>query len=81
MFLGCDKAKNYILNYYSNNKNWNRVFKIIRVELLENFIIPDKISSGIREESIKKFYDYNKEFGTNLIPDGTICCKKIRILS
>jgi hypothetical protein len=80
-FFDRDKAINYILNYFGNDKNWNRVFKIIRVELLENFIIPDKISSGIKEESIKTFYVCNKEFGTSFIPFGTICCKKIRVLS
>jgi hypothetical protein len=82
LFLDKEKAKRFILHYFDRNHIWNKDYKIIRVELLEKFLIPDIIASGITEETIRKFYMYNKEFfGGHNIPNGTIYCKKIKVLN
>ena len=82
LFLDKEKAKRFILHYFDRNHIWNKDYKIIRVELLEKFLIPDIIASGITEETMKKFYRSNKEFfGGHNIPNGTICCKKIKVLN
>ncbi len=82
LFLDKEKAKRFIANYFDKGFMWNKDYKIIRVELLEKFLIPDIVASGIPEATIRKFYMYNKEFfGGHNIPNGTICCKKIKVLN
>ncbi len=81
-FLDRDKVINYIKDYCVNSSKWNRYVKIIRVELLDNFNTLTRRSSSITQDSISSFYKFPfDKLGTNLIPNGAICCKKIRVLS